>query len=175
MTIREQFELVTTFFERENIEYALIGAYALHAYGYTRATKDVDFIVAAKHQSQIVAYLGSLGFDAIHRTDGFSNHVHPIDATRIDMVYVDDTTARFIFADSSRRLVLDGLTFPVVGPVHLITLKLFAMQNDPDRRFKELADIKEIIKRTNPDRQVIRELFKKYGQEAYIGDIIEDK
>jgi hypothetical protein len=31
------------FFERERIDYALIGTFALKAYGYTRATQDVDF------------------------------------------------------------------------------------------------------------------------------------
>jgi hypothetical protein len=32
------------FFEREKVPFALAGAFALHAYGLSRATSDVDFV-----------------------------------------------------------------------------------------------------------------------------------
>ncbi len=42
MKFKKTFQLLIDFFERERIDYALIGAFALKAYGYTRATQDVD-------------------------------------------------------------------------------------------------------------------------------------
>jgi len=45
MRFKKIFQLLINFFERERIDYALIGAFALKAYGYIRATQDVDFIV----------------------------------------------------------------------------------------------------------------------------------
>jgi hypothetical protein len=32
------------FFEREKVPFALAGAFALHAYGFSRATSDVEFV-----------------------------------------------------------------------------------------------------------------------------------
>ena len=57
----------------------------------------------------------------------------------------------------------------------LIALKLFAMQNDPERRFKELTDIKVLYRRINLDPQLITDLFIKYGQEDYLDDVIGKK
>ena len=78
MTIKEQFRILTEFFERENLDYAVIGAFALYAYGYTRATRDVDFITRIEYQNKVVQYLQSLGFETLNRSEGFSNHLHPI-------------------------------------------------------------------------------------------------
>jgi predicted RNase H-like HicB family nuclease len=45
------------FFAREEIDFALIGAFALKAYGYVRATQDVDFLVKGKDQEKIIIAL----------------------------------------------------------------------------------------------------------------------
>ena len=54
MEIKKQFKLITEFFEKEKIDYALIGAFALYTYGYTRATRDIDFITKIEYQKNIV-------------------------------------------------------------------------------------------------------------------------
>lgn len=171
MTIKEQFRLLTKFFEQENLDYAVIGAFALYAYGYTRATSDIDFITRIKYQKRVVGYLESLGFETLNRSEGFSNHLHPLGLVRIDLVYIDDETADIVFSSMKKKLVLENLELPVVSPEHLIALKLFAIQNDPDRKFKELADIKEIFQQTNPDSDTIQLFFKKYGLEGYFDEI----
>jgi hypothetical protein len=53
------------FFERQEIDHALIGAFALKAYGYLRATRDVDFLVHTKDQEKIVLNLESLGYETV--------------------------------------------------------------------------------------------------------------
>jgi hypothetical protein len=60
MKFKKIFQLLIEFFERERIDYALIGAFALKAYGYVRATQDVDFIARQKDQKKIIANLESL-------------------------------------------------------------------------------------------------------------------
>lgn len=64
---KEHFKILTEFFDREHLDYAVIGAFALHAYGYTRATTDVDFITRVECQDKIVQYLESLGFETLNR------------------------------------------------------------------------------------------------------------
>ena len=105
MTIKEQFKILTEFFERESLDYAVIGAYALYAYGYTRATRDVDFITRDEHQNKIVTYLESLGFETLNRSEGFSNHLHSVGRTRIDLVYIDGETAETLFKSAQKKLL----------------------------------------------------------------------
>lgn len=64
------------FFAREKIEFALIGAFALKAYGYVRATQDVDFLVKGEAQEKIILFLETLGYETLYRSKGFSNHLH---------------------------------------------------------------------------------------------------
>ena len=175
MTIQEQFKLLTKFFERENLDYAIIGAFAIYAYGYTRATSDIDFITRIEYQKRIIEYLESLGFETLNRSDGFSNHLHPLGSMRIDLVYIGDETADIVFNSTKKKLVLEHFELPVVSPEHLIALKLFAIQNDPGRKFKELADIKEIVHLTDIDMDTIQLFFKKYGLERYYNEIAGEK
>ncbi|MBN1102930.1 MAG: hypothetical protein JXL84_05910 [Deltaproteobacteria bacterium] len=52
MEFKKIFELLTAFFERQRVDYALVGAFALQAYGYARATQDVDFAVRGEAQGE---------------------------------------------------------------------------------------------------------------------------
>ena len=175
MTIKEHFKLLTKFFERENLDYAVIGAFALYAYGYTRATRDVDFITRTEYQKGIIEYLESLGFETLNRSEGFSNHLHPVGSVRIDLVYIEGETANIVFKSTKKRLIFENLELAVVSPEHLIALKLFAIQNEPDRKYKELADIKEIFQLTNLDLDAMQVLFKKYGLLEYYDEITGKK
>jgi hypothetical protein len=119
-----------------------------------------------------VTYLESLGFETLHCSDGYSIHLHTTDGVRIDLVYVDGETADLIFKAVRTRSFFEDFELPVVSPEHLVALKLFATRNDPDRKYKELADIKEIVRITTIDKDQIREYFKKYGLEAYYHKIL---
>ena len=165
MNFKNILQLLANHFKQEKVDYALIGAFALKAYGYVRATQDVDFLVGNKHQHKTIAYLESLGYETIYRSAGYSNHVHPVSKLgRIDFVYVKGQTAKNIFRETRRLFVLGDLSLPVISPEHLIALKVFAMKNDPDRIFREMADIKHILSLPGIDMEVIEKYFKKYGQ-----------
>ncbi len=171
MILKKQFKILTEFFNQEHFDYAVIGAFALYAYGYTRATRDMDFITRIQYQDRIVGYLESLGFETLNRSEGFSNHLHLQDLVRIDLVYVNAETADMIFGATQKKAVFDDFELPVVSPEHLVALKLFAIYNDPSRKYKELADIKEILKLADVDNKTIRKYFKKYNLEAYYDEI----
>ena len=176
MKFKKTFQVLIEFFERERIDYALIGAFALKAYGYTRATQDVDFIARQKDQKKIIANLESLGFETLYSSTGYSNHLHPLSGLgRIDFVYVKGDTAESIFKEAVRILLFDNLTVPVVRPEHIVALKVFAMKNDPDRALREMADIKELLSLPEINLQEVREYFEKYGQMERYYDIIGEK
>jgi predicted nucleotidyltransferase len=171
MSLKKQFKILIEFFNREDFDYAVIGAFALHAYGYTRATRDVDFITRFEYQDKIVGYLESLGFETLNRSEGYSNHLHSVGAVRIDLVYVSDKTADIVFESTKKMAIFEDFELPVVSPEHLVALKLFAVHNDPSRKYRELADIKEILQLTDVDNDTIREYFRKYDLEEYYDEI----
>lgn len=176
MKFKKTLQLLIDFFERERIDYALIGAFALKAYGYTRATQDVDFIARQRDQKKIIANLESLGFETLYSSTGYSNHVHPLSGlSRIDFVYVKGDTAESIFKEAIRILLFDDLTMPVVKLEHIVALKIFAMKNDPDRALREMADIKELINLPGTNIQEVQKYFEKYGLMERYYDIIGEK
>jgi predicted nucleotidyltransferase len=173
MSLKNILEALAEFFNTNKIDYGIIGAFALFSYGYVRATKDIDFITRVKNKSKVIDYLESLGFETTFSSKAFSNHLHPVGSTRVDIMYVEGITAEMIFKKIEKRLVLKELKLPVVHPEHMVAMKLFAIQNNPDRKFKDLADIKEIVKHTNCNKKTLHEYFKKYGQEFYFHEITE--
>jgi hypothetical protein len=174
MNIKTIFRSLIGFFKQAEIDYALVGAFALKGYGYLRATEDVDFLVRAAYQSRIIAYLESLGYETIHRSVGYSNHVHPIaNLGRIDFIYVEGETADTILSEARPLLILEDISVPVVRAEHLIALKVFAMKNDPERFFREMADLQFLLKLPALDLEEVRGYFEKYGQRERYNELVQ--
>lgn len=67
MKVKEHFNVMMDYFHREHMDFALAGAYALHAYGYTRATRDVDFLT--RQETNPLLSLSSNRKDSIRSID----------------------------------------------------------------------------------------------------------
>ncbi len=99
---------VRGFFDREGIPFAIVGALALHTYGYSRATNDVDLLVGRDAQDRLIAFLERRGFETLHRSDGYSNHLHANpDLGRLDVIYVDEDTRGKMFAEARPASLAD--------------------------------------------------------------------
>ena len=154
---------LTTFFEREGFRYAAVGAFGLHAYGLTRATFDLDLATESEAQPKLVAFLESLGYEMLHRSPGYSNHLHPLpDLGRLDFVYVSRETSRLLFSGGT-MLRLGEHQVPVPRPEHLAAMKIHAMQNDPSRTLQEMADIQFLLRLPGIDEEEIRAYFERSG------------
>jgi len=155
---------LAAFFEREGFRYAAVGAFGLHAYGLTRATLDLDLAVESEAQPVLVAFLESLGYETIHRSSGYSNHVHLLpDLGRVDLVYVSGETSRLMFAGRGTTLDVGGCRVPVPRPEHLAAMKIHAMKNDPSRTLQELADLQFLLRLPGIDEAEIRGYFEGAG------------
>ena len=155
---------VRGFLDREGIPFAIVGALALHTYGYSRATNDVDLLVGRDAQDRLVAFLEKCGFETLHRSDGYSNHLHADPALgRLDVIYVDEDTRGKIFAEA-RPASLAGMSVLVPKPEHLAAMKIHAMKNDSSRAFQDMADIQFLMRLPGVDREQIRAYFYKSGQ-----------
>ena len=95
---------LSEFLEERKYPYAVIGVVGLAGYGMPRATVDLDLVLDASAQTEMIQFLESLGYDTLHRSTGYSNHEHAEPAMgSVDLVYVRDATSRRVF-DATRVL-----------------------------------------------------------------------
>jgi hypothetical protein len=82
----------------------LIGGMAMKAWGRARLTKDVDFAVDRANQDRLLIFAQSLGYETLHVSEAFSNHVHPETRYgRLDFMYLaGETASRFRHGESDR-------------------------------------------------------------------------
>jgi hypothetical protein len=155
---------LVTFFDREGFRFAAVGAFGLHAYGLSRATLDLDLATESRAQPALIAFLESLGYETLHRSTGFSNHLHPHpDLGRIDFVYVSGETSNLLFRGGGTVLRLGGQSVPVPRPEHLAAMKIHAMKNDPSRTLQEMADIQFLLRLPDIDQEEVRGYFERSG------------
>lgn len=152
------------FLEEKQYPYAVIGGVGLAGYGMPRSTADLDFVLDASAQADMIQFLESLGYETLHRSMGYSNHRHAEpEMGSVDVVYVRDETSRRVF-DATRVLPgPGGSKIPIPSPEHLIAMKVLAMKNDPTRTYQDLADIRFLLTLSDVDRESVRASFEKHG------------
>jgi len=156
--------LVGGFLDSRGYRWAVIGGLAMGAYGLARTTQDVDLVVPAAAQRELVAFLEENGYETLHVSEGYSNHLHPdVGLGRVDVVYLHGTTEEKVFEGVRALGVAGGQRLAVPRPEHLAAMKVFAMKNDPGRTLAELADIQFLLQLPGVDRNEIREYFRKHG------------
>jgi hypothetical protein len=127
--------IIASGLEDAEAPWAVIGGLALAVHGAGRLTRDLDIVTQYSVQDLLVSYLEALGYQTLHRSRGYSNHVHSdAEMGRIDVVYVEGETARTLFTEADRREILPGFEALVPRPEHLVAMKVLAAKNDPTRR-----------------------------------------
>ena len=164
MQFDEVLRIWKDFFEREGIRYALIGGLAVHAWGRTRLTKDVDFAVDATSRPRVISFAESLGYETLYVSEGYSNHEHSSSVLgRIDFMYLSGETAERIFRAATERTVVGTATSPVASPEHLAMMKAIAMKNSPHRALFEGEDVRVLLNVPGVDREAVREYYRRHG------------
>ncbi len=157
-------EIVAGFFEQRSFRYAVIGAFAMHSYGLSRGTFDLDFVTQSEAQPDVVSFLESLGYETLHRSGGYSNHLHAmLDFGRIDVVYLNGETSEKLFRNCRTMPAPAGRSIPVPRPEHLAAMKIQAMKNDPERTLRDLDDIRFLLRLPDIDESEIRGYFERAG------------
>jgi hypothetical protein len=165
-------ETVTAFFERTGFRYAIAGAFALHAYGLSRGTFDLDFVTQSEAQAELLTYLESLGYETLHVSAGYSNHVHALSALgRLDFVYVGGETSTRLFQECRTMPIVGGRAVPVPRPEHLAAMKIHAMKNDPRRTLREMEDIRFLLQLPGVDEAEIARYFERAGLRERYDDL----
>lgn len=151
-----------------------MGGLGLHAHGHSRATFDLDLVTRSEAQAPLVTRLEELGYETVHRSPGYSNHAHSSpEWGSIDVVYVDNKTARQLFSACTRTLKLGEREVPVPSAEHLIAMKVQALRNDPSRELQDLADIQYLLGLADTKREEVRGYFERAGMTEWYDKLIE--
>ncbi len=118
--------------EMNHISYAIIGSYAVAAWGEVRATRDVDFLCGVQDFANLKSALQAGGYSFEHRTgdsDDPISEVIRIDVGSAHSLYEIDVLAGIRGAPSgvlqrSRTVQLENINLKVAGPEDMIILKL---------------------------------------------------
>jgi Nucleotidyl transferase AbiEii toxin, Type IV TA system len=152
------------FLQREGRRHGVAGAIALHAYGISRATQDLDLVTEAEARDGLVSFLESLGYETLYRSEGYSNHLHAdADLGRVDVIYVTGETSRKLFEEARGGVSFGGRRFAVPRPEHLVAMKVQAIKNDPRRALRDLADVQALLRLPEIDRDEVRGYFERAG------------
>jgi hypothetical protein len=164
MDFGRNLEELKDFLDARQYRWALIGGVALAVYGLARTTLDLDLAVDFNAQEDLVGFMESSGFQTLHRSAAYSNHLHK-DPTRgrVDFLYVRGTTRDRLFAEAEPRTGPRGILTPVAKPEHLIAMKVLAIKSDPGRTFQDLADIRFLTSLPGVDHEEIRRQFERHG------------
>lgn len=142
------------------------------AYGLARTTADVDIVTSGDVQDELLAFLENEEYETLHRSTGYSNHLHPDGKRgRINVVYVAGNTRKELFAGIGSAKGPGNLEIPILRPIHLIAMKVFALKNDPSRKFRELDDIRSLLESTDVDRTEVKKFFDKHGLGGWFEEI----
>jgi len=132
MTLRDVLLPIDGIMKRHGIRYAVIGGYAVAAWGEVRATRDVDLLCSAKDLVNLKLALSQSGLDFVHRigdADDPISDVVRIPARCETSTYEVDFLAGIKGAptdllDRARSILLDDLEVPVASPEDTIILKM---------------------------------------------------
>lgn len=137
------------------IAHVICGGVAVGAYGYIRATKDVDFLVG--DNAFIVSPSGIVRLaDGV----GFAVGTIPTDMVPLHVPSKPQDDLSFLESELLDPFDLDGM--PLIGPEALVAMKLVA------HRGKDLNDVVELLAAGATSNTAIRSYLVRHGREDLI-------
>lgn len=161
-------------FKEQNIRFALIGGFALHAAGFTRATRDIDFVILAEDRLKIKNIMAQLGYELTHESQEFSNYWHPMAPLGcVDYLHAHREYARKMLARARSHKILGDFEVPVLIAEDIIGLKVQSMVNNPQRQALDMADIEYLIREKFDQLNwgLIREYFGAFGRQDELDNL----
>lgn len=177
MDFEAVFKLLIDNFQKGKINFAIIGGFALHAAGYTRATKDIDFLVTKEDMPKVKEIMLSYGYELLHQSEDASNFLGKMaELGRVDFLHAHRKYTRAMLERAKNIDILNGkFKVKVITPEDLIGLKVQSSANDPDRYHQDMADI-EVIMQTNfknLNLDLVREYFELFDRTKELEQILE--
>jgi len=175
------FEAVTKYlldkFKLTGVRCAVIGGFALHAAGFPRATRDIDFLLHVDDVPAVKKILGDFGYDIIHESQDAINFWGKLkELGGVDFIIAHRHYALAMLGRAKVYEILAGHQVKVVVPEDIIALKLQAMANDPDRVSQDMADVQWLIKNHKGTLNIdlLKEYFSIFGQTEVLEGLLKN-
>lgn len=166
--VHKAMEALVARLDELGIPYAILGALALNAYGYLRATVDVDVLLTREGLERFKA--ASLGRGYLEKFPGSRGVRDTERQVDIDVVlagdYPGDGRQKPVSFPDPRDGAVGGAAFRLVSLTTLIELKIASGMTAP-HRLKDLADVIELI-RVNALPATYQERLHPYVRERFV-------
>ncbi len=169
-SLANQIREALTMFAHNGTEPALIGGLAVAAHQVVRATKDVDFLVAAEAADKVHEALLNLGYQCLYRSENAANYVRGTEG--LDLLYAHRPLARRLLAQAAPRETPMG-RLRVISVEGLIGFKLQGFTNDATRT-RDLDDIRALMQRHRASLNMteLREYFALFNQLDLLNELL---
>lgn len=159
-------------FRQNSIDSALIGGFALHFWGYSRATTDLDLLVLGKDRNQLNRSMQELGFKVELETVHVARYQSGKD--QVDFIFSQTFHGSKIIDRACEKELL-GIKLRVARAEDIIGLKVQSMVNDPLRWLREMADIENLLIENGRtlDLKLIEQYFSLFKLEKEWKEILE--
>lgn len=128
----------------DGIDFILCGGIAVSAYGRTRETTDVDFLVREQDVDRALESLGEIGFK-IKRTDTRWLFQAFKGSTKVDLIFEAMGMVRLTpeVKEHASDIEMGGFKYKIIAPEDLLVMKAHSLSEE---RFKDLYDAFSILK-----------------------------
>ncbi|MBC8412860.1 MAG: nucleotidyl transferase AbiEii/AbiGii toxin family protein [Nitrospira sp.] len=147
MDFRAVLRSVLDGFRSHSIRYALIGGFALGAWGVPRGTVDLDFLVHHDDMDSVDEVMKSLEYECRHRSENVSQYISPLQVFgEIDILHAFRTHSLEMLERAVVKEIFNGAErIRMVTIEDLIGLKIQAIVNDRSRMSIDMADIEALM------------------------------
>lgn len=177
MDFRSVFMKLGAALEREAIDFALIGGFAMAALKVPRATGDLDFLADGARADDIDSLMHALGYETLHRSSEAANYGSQDELLgRVDFLFARRAYTKAMLARTESHPLFGKIRINVVQAEDLIGLKVQSSSNNPKRMRLDVADIARLIE-AHPDLDLerVREYFRLFGRESELDDLLTDR
>ncbi len=174
------FEYVFNFlidkFQKEKIDFAIIGGFALQAHGITRTTQDIDFLILVHDREKVKELMENGGFKLLYESNDVLNYIgKDLKLGRVDFLLAQRKYTIGMLSRAVEKEILTGkFNVKFIKIEDQIGLKVQSSSNDPSRYYQDMADIEMLIKNniSRLDLSIIREYFKIFDKEYELDKIV---
>jgi hypothetical protein len=147
MVFTKDMKDIIELFEKHDVQYALVGGFAVVYYGYARTTQDIDFLLlpSEENASRVMKALTDFGFgnagipEELFTREGTAIHIG-VEPNRIDFLTVLKGVPNTEIFKHIQRVEFEGTTLNLISRSDLLISK------KASERLKDLADAEELEK-----------------------------
>ena len=176
MDFKQTLLLVLNELNGNDIDYGLIGGFALGLYGIDRATADIDFLINIKDIDKIRETLSKLGYELLYNSENVLQFVSPIkDFGEIDIIIARREVSINMLKNTIKKNILDeSIVIKILSPEDIIGLKLQAIKNDKERESIDRGDIIFLMRNIIVDIEKIKKYAGLLDMKEYINKILSE-